>query len=66
MSNLYGQKSYNNYHYNQKREEPHKVLGTTFNPYQPKISNQVIKNNTINHYHQHYLKEKPQKKSSII
>ena len=42
MSNLYGQKSYNNYHYNQKREEPHKVLGTTFNPYQPKVSNQVI------------------------
>ena len=41
MSNLYGPKSYNNYHYNQKRETPYKVLGTTFNPYQPKISNQV-------------------------
>ncbi len=41
MSNLYGPKSYNNYHYNQKREAPYKVLGTTFNPYQPKISNQV-------------------------
>ena len=43
MSNLYAQKSYNNYHYNQKkeREPPYKVLGTTFNPYQPKISPQV-------------------------
>ena len=41
MSNLYGQNSYNNYHYNQKREAPYKVLGTTFNPYQPKVSNQV-------------------------
>ena len=41
MSNLYGPKSYNNYHYNQKRDAPYKVLGTTFNPYQPKISNQV-------------------------
>ena len=41
MSNLYGQKFYNNYHYNQKREVPYKGLGTTFNPYQPKVSNQV-------------------------
>ena len=42
MSNLYGQKSYNNYHYNQKRDIPYKVLGTTYNPYQPKISNQIM------------------------
>ena len=42
MSNLYGPKSYNNYHYNQKREAPYKVLGTTYNPYQPKVSNQVM------------------------
>ena len=41
MSNLYAPKPYNNYHYNQKRELPYKVLGTTFNPYQPKISNQA-------------------------
>ena len=42
MSNLYDKKFYNNYHYNQKIEEPDKLLGTTFNPYQPKVSNQVI------------------------
>ena len=41
MSNIYAPKTYNNYHYNQKRDNPYKVLGTTFNPYQPKISNQV-------------------------
>jgi serine/threonine protein phosphatase PrpC len=38
---LYGQKSYNNYHYNQKKDSIYGVLGTTFNPYQPKVSNQV-------------------------
>ena len=41
MSNLYGPISYNNYHYNQKRDTPYKVLGTTFDPYHPKISNQI-------------------------
>ena len=41
MSNLYGPISYNNYHYIQKRDIPYKALGTTFNPYQPKISNIV-------------------------
>ena len=38
---IYGQKSYNNYHYNQKKDSIYGVLGTTFNPYQPKVSNQV-------------------------
>ena len=41
MSNLFGPISYNNYHYNQKRDNPYKVLGITYDPYQPKISNQV-------------------------
>ena len=40
MSNLNG-KNYNNYHYNEKRAIPYQILGTTYNPYQPKISNQV-------------------------
>ena len=41
MSYLYSPRSHNNNHYNNKRA-PYKVLGTAFNPYQPKISNQVI------------------------
>ena len=41
MSNLFGPISYNNYHYNQKRDNPYKVLGITYDPYQPKISSQV-------------------------
>ena len=44
MSKIYGPKSYNNYHYDEKRDSPYKVLGTTFNPYQPKISNKLEEN----------------------
>ena len=47
MSNIYKQNSYQNYHYRQQREIPRKVLGTTFDPYQPKISSQVTQEKYI-------------------
>ena len=47
MSSIYNQKSYQNYHYRQQRELPKKVLGTTFDPYQPKISSQVTQEKYI-------------------
>ena len=47
MSNIYNQKSYQNYHYRQQRDIPKKVLGTTFDPYQPKISPQVTQEKYI-------------------
>ena len=47
MSNIYKQNSYQNYHYRQQREIPRKVLGTTFDPYQPQISSQVTQEKYI-------------------
>ena len=48
MSNIYpNQNSYQNYHYRQHRDIPRKVLGTTFDPYQPKISSQVTQEKYI-------------------
>ena len=48
MSKLYSNKSYQNYHYRQQqRETPRKILGTTFDPYQPKISSQVTQEKYI-------------------
>ena len=47
MSNIYNQKAYQNYHYRQQRDIPKKVLGTTFDPYQPKISPQVTQEKYI-------------------
>ena len=47
MSNTYNQKSFQNYHYRQQRDYPLKVLGTTFDPYQPKISPQVTQEKYI-------------------
>ena len=47
MSSIYNQKSYQNYHYRQQRDAPKKVLGTTFDPYQPKISSQVTQEKYI-------------------
>ncbi len=48
MSNIYpNQNSYQNYHYRQQRDIPRKVLGTTFDPYQPKISSQVTQEKYI-------------------
>ena len=47
MSNIFNQKSYQNYHYRQQRDIPRKVLGTTYDPYQPKISSQVTQEKYI-------------------
>ena len=47
MSNIFNQKSYQNYHYRQQRDVPRKVLGTTYDPYQPKISSQVTQEKYI-------------------
>ena len=47
MSKLYNNKSYQNYHYRQSRDAPRKVLGTTYDPYQPKISSQVTQEKYI-------------------
>ena len=46
MSNIFNQNAYQNYHYRQQRD-PRKVLGTTFDPYQPKISSQVTQEKYI-------------------
>ena len=47
MSNIFNQNAYQNYHYRQQRDNPRKVLGTTFVPYQPKISSQVTQEKYI-------------------
>ncbi len=47
MSNIFNQNAYQNYHYRQQRDNPRKVLGTTFDPYQPKISSQVTQEKYI-------------------
>jgi len=63
MSNLYGSKSYNNYHYNQKKDSSPKILGTTFDPYHPKISNQIIQEQYIQSFRDSYsIGKTPQKK----
>ena len=65
MSNLYGQKSYNNYHYNQKKDSAYKILGTTFDPYQPKVSNQVTQEQYNQSLSNTYIRGKtPQKKQT--
>ena len=41
MSNIFNQRQYQNYHYRKQKDFPQKVFGTTYDPYQPKISSQV-------------------------
>ena len=65
MSNLYGPKSYNNYHYDKKIESPYKVLGTAFDPYQPKISNKIPQQRNNQTYETTLLRGRtPQKKQT--
>ena len=65
MSNLYGPKSYNNYHYGKKIESPYKVLGTAFDPYQPKISNKIPQQQNNQTYETTLLRGRtPQKKQT--
>lgn len=43
MYNYYGKRTFSNYHYSHNqlsRDNPFRVMGTTYNPYLPKISNQ--------------------------
>ena len=47
MSNIYNQRQYQNYHYRKQRDLPQKVFGTTYDPYQPKISSQVTEEKYI-------------------
>ena len=47
MSNIFNQRQYQNYHYRKQRDFPQKVFGTTYDPYQPKISSQVTQEKYI-------------------
>ena len=47
MSNIYNQNQYQNYHYRKQRDLPKKVFGTTYDPYQPKVSSQVTQEKYI-------------------
>ena len=47
MSNIFNQRQYQNYHYRKQRDFPQKVFGTTYDPYQPKISSQVAQEKYI-------------------
>ena len=47
MSNIFNQRQYQNYHYRKQKDFPQKVFGTTYDPYQPKISSQVTQEKYI-------------------
>ena len=47
MSNSYNSRAYQNYHFRHQRDIPKKIIGTTFDPYQPKISSQVTQEKYI-------------------
>ena len=47
MSNIYNQNQFQNYNYRKQRDLPKKVFGTTYDPYQPKVSSQVTQEKYI-------------------